>query len=58
VAEDLEAGRLVRLLREFEPPPLPVQLVVPSARHMAMTLRRFLDFATPRLAALPVLQIG
>jgi len=58
VAEELAEGRLVRLLRAWEPPPVPVQLVFPTARLMAPRLRAFLDFAAPRLAALPVLREG
>ncbi len=56
VARDIAAGRLVRLLEDFELPPIPVQLVMPSARLMAPRLRAFLDFAVPRLAALPELR--
>jgi DNA-binding transcriptional LysR family regulator len=56
VAEELAEGRLVRLLRAFEPPPVPVHLVFPTARLMAPRLRAFLDFAAPLLAALPVLR--
>ncbi len=56
VADDLAAGTLVRLMPEWELPPLPVQLVVPSARHMPVRVRVFLDHAVPRLAALAVLR--
>jgi DNA-binding transcriptional LysR family regulator len=56
VAEDLEAGRLVRLLRDFEPAAVPVQLVTPSARHMPSKTRAFLDHAAAELSKLPVLQ--
>ncbi len=56
VAEELADGRLVRLLREWEPPAVPVHLVFPTARLMAPRLRAFLDMAVPRLVALPVLQ--
>jgi DNA-binding transcriptional LysR family regulator len=56
VAPDIAAGRLVRLLEDFELPPIPVQLVMPSARLMAPRVRAFLDFAVPRLAALPELR--
>jgi DNA-binding transcriptional LysR family regulator len=56
VADDYSSGTLVRLLREFEQPPWPVHLVVPSARHMARTVRAFLDLAAPALAALPVIR--
>lgn len=56
VAADLAAGRLVRLLKEFEGPPLPVQLVVASARHMPARVRAFLDYAAAGLAKLDVLR--
>jgi DNA-binding transcriptional LysR family regulator len=56
VAADLAAGRLVRLLKEFEGPPLPVQLVVSSARHMPARVRAFLDHAAAGLAKLDVLR--
>jgi DNA-binding transcriptional LysR family regulator len=51
-------GRLVRLLRGWEPPPQPVSLVVPSARLLPPRVRAFLDFAAPRLAALAVVREG
>ncbi|WP_165184984.1 LysR family transcriptional regulator [Caulobacter soli] len=56
VAEDLAAGRLVRLLPDFEPPPLPVQLVTAGGRFMPPLARAFLDFAGPRLERLAVLR--
>ena len=55
-AEDLAAGRLVRLLAAHEPPPVPVQLVTPSADFRPARVNAFLDFATPALRALPVLR--
>jgi DNA-binding transcriptional LysR family regulator len=58
VAKDVAAGRLVRMLREFEPPAIPVHLVFPSARLMAPRVRAFVDFAVPRLSALAVLREG
>jgi len=56
VADDIASGALVRLLPECEPPPLPVQLVLSSARHMAPKQRAFLDHAVEQLGALPVLR--
>ena len=44
VAPDLASGTLVRLLMPFERPPVPVQLVYPSARLLAPRVRAFLDF--------------
>lgn len=55
VAEDLAAGRLVRLLRRFEAPPLPVQLLTKGRTHRAPKIEAFLDFAERKLSALPVL---
>lgn len=51
-ADDLVAGTLVRLLPEFEPPPLPVQLVVPGGRQPSPRVRAFIDHAVARLPAL------
>jgi DNA-binding transcriptional LysR family regulator len=56
IAEQLAAGMLVRLLPEYEPEPLPVQLVVQSTRHMAPRLRACIDYLAVELAALPVLR--
>lgn len=55
VAEDLAAGRLVRLLRSFEAPRLPVQLITKGRAHRAPKIDAFLDFAARKLSALPVL---
>ena len=44
-------GRLVLVLRDFEPAPDPVSLVYPSGRLVPLKLRAFLDFAVPRLKA-------
>ncbi len=56
VADDLASGALVRLLPELEPPALPVQLVVPSARHLSPKARSFLDHAARALATLGVIR--
>lgn len=58
VATELAEGSLVRLLQPFERPPIPVQLVVPTARLMPPRVRTFLDFALPRLSKLAVLDGG
>ena len=56
VAPDLAEGTLVRLLREWEPPAAPVQLVVPGGQHLAPKVRAFLDHAAARLQHLPVIR--
>lgn len=52
VADDIAAGALVRVLVDHEPPPLPVQLVIPSAQHVPPRVRAFLDHAARPLAAI------
>lgn len=56
VEAQLANGALVRVLREFEPPPSPVQAVYPSGRLVPAKLRAFLDvlaeLVTPRLEQL------
>jgi DNA-binding transcriptional LysR family regulator len=56
VFDDLGAGRLIRLLQPFEPPPLPVQLVHLSRAHVQPKIRAFLDFAAEQLSELRVIR--
>jgi DNA-binding transcriptional LysR family regulator len=49
VADDLEAGRLVRLLQAFERSPLPVNALFLSPRLMAARVRTFLDLLGERV---------
>jgi DNA-binding transcriptional LysR family regulator len=47
-SDDLvNAGKLLRLLQDYEPPALPIQIVHPAGRYLAPKLRLFID----RLAA-------
>ena len=45
----LRAKQLRRLLRAFEPAPVPVNLVYDGQQRVTSKLRAFLDFAAPRL---------
>ncbi|MEW6759581.1 MAG: LysR family transcriptional regulator [Pseudomonadota bacterium] len=54
-APDLEAGSLTRILTACEPGPIPVQLVFPSARHMAPRVRAFVDFAVDEFSRLALI---
>jgi DNA-binding transcriptional LysR family regulator len=55
VADELADGRLTRLLGDFEPAPIPVQLVTPSGRMAPPRVRAFVEFAAGELARLPIL---
>lgn len=51
IADAVRSGLLRIVLDDHEPDPTPVSLVYPSQRLLALKLRAFLDFATPRLRA-------
>lgn len=44
LAEDIAAGRLVRVLPDWEPVPTPLYLVHPARRHQPLRTRVFIDF--------------
>jgi DNA-binding transcriptional LysR family regulator len=49
VAEAVDAGRLHIVLETFEPAPAPIHLVHAARGQMPLKMRRFIDFAAPRL---------
>jgi len=50
VAPDLESGRLVPVLRAWEPPPLPIHVVHGAGRRTSARVRAFVDHAVAGLA--------
>jgi DNA-binding transcriptional LysR family regulator len=57
VQEDIDQGRLVRVLEEYGPPPVDVHAIYPSARFLSTKVRTFLDFVTEEFAAVPAMQV-
>lgn len=51
VAEALRTGRLMPVLGDYAPPPVPVHLIYAQRRIIAPKVRVFLDFAAPKLRA-------
>ena len=51
VEEGLRSGRLLVILTDFAPEPLPVSLVYPAAELLPLKVRCFLDWTVPRLRA-------
>lgn len=43
VSPDIEAGRLVRVLSEYTPPPIPLQMLFPPSRAQPRRVRDFAD---------------
>jgi len=56
VAEALQQGRLVAVLPQLEPEPLPVHVVHHAGRHPAQRVRALLDMAVDGLRANPALR--
>lgn len=52
VAQELAEGRLVRILREYEPMDLPIQLVYPHPLQLSPRVRTFVDWVCPQLEKL------
>jgi DNA-binding transcriptional LysR family regulator len=44
VGPEVRAGRLVPLLQDFEPEPLPIYAVYPSRKHLSAKVRIFVEF--------------
>lgn len=51
VADAVENGTLRIILQAFEPETAPISLVHASRGHMPLKMRRFIDFALPRIRA-------
>jgi DNA-binding transcriptional LysR family regulator len=50
VAPEVRAGRLVRVLPDYQPPRSPISAVYPSRRHLSAKVRSFVDFLAERYA--------
>jgi DNA-binding transcriptional LysR family regulator len=50
VGPEVRAGRLVPLLQEFVPPPVPIYALYQSRKHLSAKVRRFVEFLTERFA--------
>ncbi|HXM82733.1 MAG TPA: LysR family transcriptional regulator [Burkholderiales bacterium] len=50
VGPEVRAGRLVPLLQDFVPPPVPIYAVYPSRKHLSAKVRLFVDFLVARFA--------
>lgn len=55
IGPDLETGAMQTVLEEFEPEPLPINLVHVEGRRAAAKVRTFIDLASVRLRAVAVL---
>jgi DNA-binding transcriptional LysR family regulator len=55
IAEEVRDGRLQIVLADYEPPPVPVQIVHIEGRKANARIRSFVDFAVERLRAEPAI---
>jgi DNA-binding transcriptional LysR family regulator len=56
VVDELQAGTLVRILADFEPPAEPVQIVFPGGGMVRPSVRVFVEFAAEYLRRLEVVR--
>lgn len=52
VVDDLAKGRLVQVLADWDTGTVPIHVVYPANRHIAIKVRRFVDFIATRVRAL------
>ncbi|HTS52587.1 MAG TPA: LysR family transcriptional regulator [Burkholderiales bacterium] len=53
IHDQLEAGAVVALLPEFATPPLEINAVYPSGRHVSAKVRAFIEFLRSEFSAIP-----
>jgi DNA-binding transcriptional LysR family regulator len=53
LADDIRAGRLIPLLRDFSPPVKPMHLLIHPDRQPIPKVRTFIDFLVERFARAP-----
>ena len=58
VQEDIDKGRLVRVLEDYGPPAVDVHAIYPSARFLSGKVRLFLDFVSEEFKNAPALQVA
>ena len=51
VGPEVRAGRLVPLLQDFEPLPVPIYALYPSRKHLSAKVRRFVEFLIERFSS-------
>ena len=51
VGPEVRAGRLVPLLQDFEPLPVPIYALYPSRKHLSAKVRRFVEFLIARFSS-------
>ncbi|MCA1374477.1 MULTISPECIES: LysR family transcriptional regulator [unclassified Bradyrhizobium] len=56
VEAEISSGKLVRLLPAYEPPAVPVQVVIPGSRRTAPAVRAFADHAAASLRTLSIIR--
>jgi DNA-binding transcriptional LysR family regulator len=46
----IKVGKLVPILKSFQPGPSPIYAIYPSRRHLSAKVRAFVDFLTERFS--------
>jgi DNA-binding transcriptional LysR family regulator len=57
IDREIETGRIIVLLRDFEPRPQPISAVYPTRRFLALKVRAAIDFSAAEPDLDPALRI-
>ena len=57
IQEELKAGTVREVLRDFAPPPGEINAIYPSARHVSAKARAFTEFLKTEFAKIPALRV-
>jgi DNA-binding transcriptional LysR family regulator len=57
IQEDLKAGKVQEILRDFAPPAGEINAVYPSARHVSAKVRAFTEFLKAEFEKIPALRV-
>lgn len=57
IQEDLKAGRMQEILREYAPPPVEINAVYPSARQVSAKVHAFTEFLKSEFEKIPALRV-
>jgi DNA-binding transcriptional LysR family regulator len=57
IGNDVKAGRVQEILRDFSPAPAEINAVYPSARHVSAKVRAFTEFLKAEFEKIPALRV-
>ena len=57
IEDDLRSGKIQEILPDFAPPPVEINAVYPSARHVSAKVRAFTEFLKTEFEKIPAVRV-